>query len=567
MSRSPSIRWRNSWGYLAGPILCLIVTVLFYCEENWRGQRAWEACKRHVKGQGIELEWANYIPAAVPDDENFFAVPEMQRWFVGRGEEGWKDLCKNLSSTIYPGANIDSNTPRMLVAELTIGAPGAPKPDGAAVLRWDDPTSRAEAASLVTNALGPTATAPRSPIGIGLMLRRPEEVQPARIYLLCQSAPTETALQEFLPDSILHANTDLPERVIKIDPHGNGSYRVIMPVLGNVADCLAWSDQLEPQFGLIRQALQRPSARMQGDYGQPNFTPAPCFVTVRSFVQTLGARAECHFLLGQPEEALSELTLMHQSCHAIMEQNQPMTLLSAMINVAVRGLYAGTIAEGLRLQVWREPQLAALEEQLKTINLLPPVKQSLQLDAANTFHKLENAPWAGLVKKSFVGGLFPRGWGYQNMAARVNLDFDRVSSVDSASEIVVPKTFEDASESVYSLSRWSPYTFITALAPRNPKKVCQTTAHNQTEINQALVACALERYHLARGEYPKTLDALIPQCLDEIPRDVIGGKPPHYRRVADGTFMLYSIGWNGLDNGGVRGKSLRSMESDWVWPD
>ena len=85
-----------------------------------------------------------------------------------------------------------------------------------------------------------------------------------------------------------------------------------------------------------------------------------------------------------------------------------------------------------------------------------------------------------------------------------------------------------------------------------------------SNINQALIACALECYHLAHGEYSETLDALIPQFLDKIPHDVIGGQPPHYRRAADGTFLLYSIGWNGRDNGGARGKS--NTDGDWVWP-
>jgi hypothetical protein len=52
-----------------------------------------------------------------------------------------------------------------------------------------------------------------------------------------------------------------------------------------------------------------------------------------------------------------------------MEENKPMTLLAAMINVAVRGLYANVIDDGIRLQAWRDPQLSVLEEQLKQINI------------------------------------------------------------------------------------------------------------------------------------------------------------------------------------------------------
>lgn len=564
---APTKRWRHQHRGLAGFVVCLIFIGLFYAEENWRGKRAWENCGRALMAQGIELNWAKYIPSPVPDDENFFSVPEMRSWFARGVGAGWNGLARNLSSPTYAGINLDSNTPRMLVAEVSIGLPGMAVSDGSVPLPWVDPSSRTEAARMLTNALGPTAAAPQSLIGLGLMLRAPEEVQPARIFLQCQTAPTEKDLQEFLPDAILRANAGLPDRVLKFEPNGNGSYRVTMFVLAKAADFLAWSEQLEPQLALIRQALQRPTSRLPSYYGNPKTLPIPNFSSVRTLMQTLAARAECRFLLGQPEEALRDLTLMHDFCRRLLEESKPMTLTAAIIDVAVKELYATTIAEGLRLQAWREPQLAALEEQLKTINLLQPIRQAFELETEATFHTLENAPSAGLVKRWALSGLFPRGWGYQHMVTRVHLDLDWMASLDSVSRRIFSDKVEAVSKKGHALDDGSPYTFVDYLGPPNLAKASQNTAHNQTEINHALIACALERYHLERGEYPASLRALIPRFLDEIPGDVIGGQPPHYRRGADGTFVLYSIGWNGLDNGGARGKSLQIGEGDWVWPD
>jgi hypothetical protein len=260
------------------------------------------------------------------------------------------------------------------------------------------------------------------------------------------------------------------------------------------------------------------------------------------------------------------LTLIHDFCR-IFEKNQPATLLVAMVNVAVRGLYAAQIAEGLRLQAWREPQLAVLEEQLNHINLVLPVRQAFELEAVATFHTLESVPSAGFVKRSVWGGLCPRGWGYQRIVKRANLDFGRIASLDAANEVIFPGQVEAADHKSHALDNWSPYAFAAHLTPVEFTRACQNTAHAQTEVNQALIACALERYHLAHREYPVNLDALMPQYLDRIPRDVIGGRPPKYRRAADGTYMLYSIGWRGLDNGGVRGKSSPNLDGDWVWPD
>src|ERR1700722_583006 len=577
--------WRKQRLWMLGMAACATLIGLFYTEELWRGKRDWEEAKRAFEAKGVKMDWASHIPAPVPDDQNVFAVKQMQKWFVGRGEAGWNDMCKKMSSATYAGLDIDSNTPRMLVAEVTIGLPGTPTPAGASVLQWDDPASRAEAAKLLTNALGPTASEPTSRYGVGLMLRRPEEVQPARIFLQCQTAPTERELKQFLPDAILHAHVDAPETntVLKFEPDGEGSYRVTLPTLVNVADFLAWSDQLEPQFTLIRQALQRPYARMQANYVDPNAVPIPCFISVRHFAQILSARAECHYLLGQPEEALSDLTLMHESCRPIMEENEPMTLVAAMINGAVRGLYANTVSDGLRMRAWHEPQLAALEEQLKAVNILPPVQETVAMERVFSCHTLENTPKVPLVQmlmgidpggksnswrvleSRVLGALLPRGWLYQNMASGANLTANSGTLVDPANEIIFSDKVEVFNKKAHGVDHWSPSTFIIALNTPNWSRAWQTTANHQTEINQALVVCDLERFRLAHGQYPETLDALVPLCIEKIPHDVIGGQPPHYRRAADGTFALYSVGWSGKNGGGVRGKT--AAEGDWVWPD
>src|SRR5215469_6034743 len=113
------------------------------------------------------------------------------------------------------------------------------------------------------------------------------------------------------------------------------------------------------------------------------------------------------------------------------------------------------------------------------------------------------------------------------------------------------------------MSHSSPYNFLAAIAIPNFSKASQTVAHNQTLANEAMVACGLERYRLARGQYPETLESLVPQFLERVPRDIIGGQELKYRRTADGQFVLYSVGWNERDDGGVPGKAM--TEGDWVW--
>jgi hypothetical protein len=120
-----------------------------------------------------------------------------------------------------------------------------------------------------------------------------------------------------------------------------------------------------------------------------------------------------------------------------------------------------------------------------------------------------------------------------------------------------------------TISQFSPLTFLAALSVPNFTKALQTTANNQTLVNEAQIVCALERFHLAHGEYPETLDALAPQFMETIPHDIIGGQPLHYRRTDDGKFLLYSVGWNETDDGGqvvfTKGGSVDREKGDWVW--
>jgi hypothetical protein len=93
-------------------------------------------------------------------------------------------------------------------------------------------------------------------------------------------------------------------------------------------------------------------------------------------------------------------------------------------------------------------------------------------------------------------------------------------------------------------------------------------------MDLARVAIALERYRLAHGDYPDSLDVLAPQFIDKVPHDLIGGQPLKYRKT-NNNFVLYSIGWNEKDDGGVPAftqdnphwlAGAQDLEKgDWIW--
>lgn len=94
------------------------------------------------------------------------------------------------------------------------------------------------------------------------------------------------------------------------------------------------------------------------------------------------------------------------------------------------------------------------------------------------------------------------------------------------------------------------------------------TAATQTDVDEVMIACVLERFHLAQGHYPNSLDDLTPQFASALPHDIITAQPFHYRRTSDGKFVLYSVGWNGTDDGGTMAINKVGnqdvMLGDWV---
>jgi hypothetical protein len=103
-------------------------------------------------------------------------------------------------------------------------------------------------------------------------------------------------------------------------------------------------------------------------------------------------------------------------------------------------------------------------------------------------------------------------------------------------------------------------------------KVMRVEAARQTIVT----AIALKRYQLKYGKYPTDLDLLAPEFVPTVPLDPVDGQPLRYRLNFDGTFLLYSIGENGEDDGGDPSlqKNIQSSNFywqnpralDWVWP-
>ena len=93
-------------------------------------------------------------------------------------------------------------------------------------------------------------------------------------------------------------------------------------------------------------------------------------------------------------------------------------------------------------------------------------------------------------------------------------------------------------------------------------KAALRAANLQAQQQLLLTALALQAYHLRHGVYPETLALLVPCLLHALPPDPFSQIAPLcYHRHA-GTYLLYSIGPDGVDDGGKTVTNPRHCDPD-----
>jgi hypothetical protein len=426
----------------------------------------------------------------------------------------------------------------------------------------------------------------KAPQGFTLVPTPLGPVQPFRLFVCAEEAPDPGEISAFFPSDAL--SSLLPDNGrLRVERTASNCFDVILNSAPcySAAEYLEWSGQFEPDFEFIRRALKRPAARMAGDYSQPSQIPIPDFVCIRMVAQTLAQRGQASLLLGNTEQALRELTLLHDLGRLL--DTKPTTLVAAMIKVAISGLYVSTVADGLRLNVWQESQLATLQAQLADIDLVPTVLEAFREERAGVCRTLEITPsgdlprlwsgrsnttlWQKVTDPSFwLLKNVPRGWIYQNIVVFASNQQKLLECFDSRRQMLCTQRIEMlCCDTEKTFRRFAPRTFIAAMATPNFMRAWQTLAITQTKVNQARIVCALERYRLAEGRHPATLEDLASRILDKVPTDLMTGQPLHYVLKDNDRFLLYSVGWNEKDDAGFVAKTPNGQvdrnHGDWVW--
>ncbi len=486
-------------------LVAVMAAALFYAAEDWRGARAFAAVRKDLEAKGETLDWRRFIPPPIPDEQNLAMTPLFVR------EYRYKIDPKTHVYTFDRLARRSKDLDEMPY-------PGT----------------------------------------------RPKELTPSN---------WETA-----------RHTDLPgwQRGYR----GQAGYPHTDQPQTPAADVLLALTRYLPLLDELAQAAaQRPLTRypVAWDTGNPFATPLVQYNPQQHLVQTLRLRATARLVNGEAEAALRDLELCWRLCDDL--RRDPV-LIAHLVQMTCLGLTMTPVWEGLADCRWSAPELTRLQADLQRFNLLTDYVSTLRGERAGDLRALdfmrEHGGMAAFLatvdpfadsKTSWLGWLgsdaIPRGWFDLNKAliARSMQDY-LIEAVDVQAHRFLQDKFQAG---LRERSTWdrSPITMLSQLTLPVFDSIGRKDARLQTSLDEAVTACALERFFLDHQTYPARLDALVPNYLATVPTDVIDGAPLRYAPTPDGRYRLYGVGWNARDDGGaiIRETSgrLKDTEGDWVW--
>src|SRR5581483_1805194 len=470
----------------------LAVIYLFFAEENWRGRRAWEICRQELQAKAVELDWKKFVPPPVAADENFAETPFLAPLF-------------------------DFN----------------PKPRGPGQTIWRDTVGHDRAANFAA---------------VLVPIDKQGKISSTRLdgkmidlegsFALLQSQPSRSA----------------------------GSSHAFATRAEAAAAVLGALQEYEPVLDELRLASRRTHSRFNIDYEaeDPLSILLPHYLVLQRVCTVLEVRASAELALQKIGPAFADVQLM---LYLVGSTRGEPFLMAVRSQGSMLKRSEQIIWEGLAGRHWTEAQLEWIEMQLKSNRALEELERDLHAERAafgeKVFryiraHKNVLRNWIASTDEAtqlmyLLAG--PSGWFYQEQVSYHRLyDAHVLAGLEACAGRVHPGIIDEKQKALqYQLqhsSFWHHLGFSTLLLGPLPKTI-HRAAVDQNFTDQTMIACALERYRLENAKYPPTLEALSPRFVDRLPSDVCTGRPLKYRLLQDGRFLLYGVGWNESDDGGV----------------
>lgn len=376
-----------------------------------------------------------------------------------------------------------------------------------------------------------------------------------------------------------------------------------------------------PITELLVQAAGYPSVDFQIDY-QKGFEGLllPHLAPLKRCARSLSAATICDLHNGDAGSATANLCALLSLVEAVHDER---FLISQLVRIAMASIGGAASWELLQSTNVTDADLVHLQSSWEKLDFLRAAEKSCELERAaalKTYEQLRTSNSG--VERLFGSSSGPGGWtssgdwlqdtrDLANAAKRSAADFLWRTSWSYDDEQFALRIYQTNLEALRSLELKPVFlpvyaALLTASASfglgvtnteyrilktldlpeyqeylRNglnttSLEIVRKLMEAETGRQVVVTAIALKRFQLKHGHFPHKLSELTPDFLTSVPLDPMDGKPLQYRANANGTFLLYSIGLNGVDDGGdpspvasVADGSLNWLNDrarDWVWP-
>ena len=349
-------------------------------------------------------------------------------------------------------------------------------------------------------------------------------------------------------------------------------------------DVLQWFQQWTPEMTEIATAAHRPAARFALHYERGDEIDLSHGNLLVRLAGLYSLRASAALGVGDSALALQDLETLHRLQRAL--QPEPL-LISELMRMTVMEAFQQPLWEGLTQHAWKAEQLRLLQEMLEENDLLADYPRVVRGERAFlrlnfTLIRKRRLNISQTLQALFPLQTVPDSVGRfapfftveailnQNEAACERLVQDFVLPVVDPVAGKIDRAKVNRLDEVIHAGRPTFYNFVSTIGFPIYAFFTRRVGMTAVALDQARVACALERFRLANRRLPAELRELVPTYLSTVPEDVLGSQPLYYRLAPAGSYHLYSVGWNQTDDGGSivsksDGTRRDDEKGDWVW--
>lgn len=319
-------------------------------------------------------------------------------------------------------------------------------------------------------------------------------------------------------------------------------------------------------INLIRQATEKSECRFDVDWNHPFTLLIPEAVYMRQLASLLSWQASKEATSGNMNSALQDVKRIYVMAGHL--SNDPFTI-SAIVAGSIETIANNTLAKVLLHSSLSESQASVFNTSTPIINWQKVWCRSLITERTYSL-EVFRSPSQVISMVGQNRASFPRlSWLFWQALPPLR-KLDEMCSLRIWREILdneskprppFSKMSSDNIDKEVMQTPW--YAMGTKLLLPFGTFFHERSNRSYVQRCQREIALALAVYHTKYHQYPTTLAPAEKLWKSTFPLDPYNNKPFHYK--SDGkTFLLYSVGLNGVDDGG-KWMSGSSPENDIVW--